>query len=183
MTPVEVVVKDKMQRGYSYLRTEPEGEHFDPRFRPHLTPKQMLELGVFGGKYMTDCRDEFPAEWFTKAKLSPEKHDKSLNFFKVDASLEPAFAERIDAFTFNEAMDLIFEHVGKGDEYMTTKEPYKKIKDEATAEEARADIARLVAHLAKIAVHLAPVMPATADAILSAVRENKKPENLFPRLG
>jgi hypothetical protein len=86
MTPVEVVVKDKMQRGYSYLRTEPEGEHFDPRFRPHLTPKQMLELGVFGGKYMTDCRDEFPAEWFTKAKLSPEKHDKSLNFFKVDAS-------------------------------------------------------------------------------------------------
>jgi methionyl-tRNA synthetase len=116
-------------------------------------------------------------------KLAEEHLSEPAPVSVEDASLEPAFAERIDAFTFNEAMDLIFEHVGKGDEYMTTKEPYKKIKDEATAEEARADIARLVAHLAKIAVHLAPVMPATADAILSAVRENKKPENLFPRLG
>ena len=46
----------------------------------------MLELGVFGGKYMTDCRDEFPASWFAHAKLSPERHDPSLNFFGVNAS-------------------------------------------------------------------------------------------------
>ena len=80
-------------------------------------------------------------------------------------------------------MDLIFEHVGKGDEYMTTEEPYKKIKVEETKEQARAIIEKLVRHLAKLSAHLRPVMPATAGAILAAVKENKKPENLFPRLG
>lgn len=86
MMPEEVVVNDRMQRGYRYLRTAPMGERFDPEFRPDLTPKEMLALGVFGGKYMTDCRDEFPADWFKEAKLSPEKHDKRLNYFGVDAS-------------------------------------------------------------------------------------------------
>lgn len=81
-----VVVNDKMQRGYSYVCSEPVGKNFDPTFKPDLTPRDMLELGVFGGKYMTDCRDEFPAAWFTRAKLSPEKHDPKLNFFGIDAS-------------------------------------------------------------------------------------------------
>lgn len=82
----KIVVYDKMQNGYSYLLTEPEGENFDPDFRPELTPKEMLELGVFGGKYMTDCNDEFPQEWFQKAKLCAEKHDPKLNYFGVNAS-------------------------------------------------------------------------------------------------
>lgn len=82
----EVVVNDKMQKGYRYLRTEPMGENFDPRFTPDLTPKEMLELGVFGGKYMTDCRDEFPKDWFTDARLSPGGYDASINFFGVKAS-------------------------------------------------------------------------------------------------
>jgi hypothetical protein len=46
----------------------------------------MLEMGVFGGKYMTDCRLEFPKSWFTKAKLSPSRPDDTLNYFKVGAS-------------------------------------------------------------------------------------------------
>lgn len=81
-----VVVNDKMQKGYRYILVVPEGKHFDPTFKPQLTPKQMLELGVFGGKYMTDCRKEFPADWFRDAKLCPEKHDPKLNYFKVNAS-------------------------------------------------------------------------------------------------
>jgi hypothetical protein len=81
-----VVVNDKMQENYRYEITAPAGRKFTPGFRPQLTPRQMLCLGVFGGKYMTDCRDEFPKEWFKNAKLSPEKYDKSLNFFGVDAS-------------------------------------------------------------------------------------------------
>jgi hypothetical protein len=81
-----ITVNDRMQRGYRYARTAPAGGEFDPEFRPELTPKQMLELGVFGGKYMTDCRDEFPADWFEAAKLSPQGKNPELNLFGVDAS-------------------------------------------------------------------------------------------------
>lgn len=82
-----VIVNDKMQKGYRYELVEPVGENFHKDFKPELTPKEMLELGVFGGKYMTDTRDEFPASWFKNAKLCSEKHDSELNFFKVNASL------------------------------------------------------------------------------------------------
>jgi len=81
-----VTVRDKMQGGYRYLLTEPPGRNFHPDFKPELTPKQMLALGVFGGKYMTDCRKEFPGAWFRGAKLSPGRHDARLNFFNVRAS-------------------------------------------------------------------------------------------------
>ena len=86
MKPKEVVVNDLMQEGYRYCLTEPMGEHFHPEFKPELTPKEMLLLGVFGGKYMTDCRAEFPADWFDQAKLSPGRRDPALNFFEVNAS-------------------------------------------------------------------------------------------------
>jgi len=81
-----VVVNDKMQKGYRYQLTALVGKNFDSRFKPELTPKQMLELGVFGGKYMTDCKKEFPSSWFKKAKLCPERHDPKLNHFGVNAS-------------------------------------------------------------------------------------------------
>ena len=81
-----VKVNDLMQKGYVYVLSEPAGRNFHPTFRPQLTPAQMLELGVFGGKYMTDCRDEFPASWFRNAKLCHERHDPKLNFFGVNAS-------------------------------------------------------------------------------------------------
>jgi len=84
--PRAVIVNDQMQQGYSYILAEPAGENFHPEFKPELTPAQMLEMGVFGGKYMTDCRDEFPDSWFEEARLSPGKRDNSLNFFGVDAS-------------------------------------------------------------------------------------------------
>ena len=86
MRPIRVVVHDKMQQDYVYYRTEPAGRNFEPGFGPQLTPAEMLQLGVFGGKYMTDCVDEFPRSLFRRAKLSPERHDPRLNFFGVSAS-------------------------------------------------------------------------------------------------
>ncbi|MDG5799906.1 hypothetical protein QA597_05985 [Marinilabiliaceae bacterium ANBcel2] len=86
MRPREVVVNDKMQSDYRYVLTQPEGCCFHPDFKPDLTPAEMLQLGIFGGKYITDCMDEFPASWFKNAKLSPDKHNKELNYFKVSAS-------------------------------------------------------------------------------------------------
>jgi hypothetical protein len=82
----KIVVNDKMQRGYVYYRTEPAGRNFSPAFKPELTPAQMLRLGVFGGKYLNDCREEFPRRWFAGAKLCLERHDPRLNFFGVHAS-------------------------------------------------------------------------------------------------
>ena len=75
-----------MQSNYAYELTEPTGKHFHPLFQPELTPKQLLALGIFGGKYMTDCKAEFPGDWFETAKLSPERRNARLNFFGVAAS-------------------------------------------------------------------------------------------------
>jgi hypothetical protein len=82
----KVVVNDTMQKGYSYECTAPVGRQFDPSFTPDLSPKEMLSLGVFGGKYMTDCKREFPASWFARAKLNSDFHDPAINYFKVNAS-------------------------------------------------------------------------------------------------
>jgi hypothetical protein len=86
MKPRWVEVVDRMQRGYAYRPTQPAGRNFHPDFRPELTPRQMLELGVFGGRYMTDCAAEFPADWFASARLCPDRHDPALNYFGVNAS-------------------------------------------------------------------------------------------------
>ncbi|OUW61311.1 MAG: hypothetical protein CNC06_03550 [Pelagibacterales bacterium MED-G40] len=56
-------------------------------FKPQLSPKKMLELGVFGGSYFNKSQiKEFPKSWFKNAKLS-EKFDVSLNRFKVKSGL------------------------------------------------------------------------------------------------
>ena len=65
-----------MQKDYKYKVEKGAGRSFDPDFKPELTPKQMLQMGVFGGKYMTDCKKEFPSNWFRKAKLSPKSSMK-----------------------------------------------------------------------------------------------------------
>ena len=79
-------VADKMQCNYFYSLVESEGENFHKLFNPELTPAEMLSLGVFGGKYLTDCQSEFPSDWFTQAKLNKQYKDISLNYFAVDAS-------------------------------------------------------------------------------------------------
>jgi len=81
----EVVVNDRMQYGYRYRRIEPPGRNFARDFAPELTPAEMLGLGVFCGKYMTDCRAEFPEAWFADAKLAAGKPDCTLNHFGVKA--------------------------------------------------------------------------------------------------
>src|ERR1044072_175688 len=79
-------VNDKKEGGGNYHRNEPVGRTFAPNFQPQLTPKQMLTLGVFGGKYMTDCRREFPASWFAGARLCAERANARLTYFGVNAS-------------------------------------------------------------------------------------------------
>ena len=85
MTTIQV--NDQMQKNYSYKLTYPMWQNFDIDFQPQLTPKQMLNLWVFGWKYLNDCKAEFPADWRENAKLAPDQKDPKLNFFKIDASM------------------------------------------------------------------------------------------------
>jgi len=77
-----ITVDDRMQRGYRYRLEAPVGRGFDPSFKPALTPAEMLRHGVFEGKYLNDCREEFPANWFKGARLS-EIADPSINAFAI----------------------------------------------------------------------------------------------------
>ena len=78
----EIVVNDRMQTGYRYRLCVPSGEQFAANFTPHYTPGEMLEMGVFEGKYLNDCRSEFPPEWFENARLS-QRADAGLNYFGI----------------------------------------------------------------------------------------------------
>jgi len=71
-----------MQSDYKYQIAAVAGAEFDAGFTPYFTPKEMLEHGVFEGKYMNDCRDEFPDDWFEKSKTSSTP-DPSLNYFSI----------------------------------------------------------------------------------------------------
>lgn len=117
-------------------------------------------------------------------KLAEDNLTGPVQLQKGDMDIDAAFTAHLDAFRFNEAMDYIFAIIGECDAYMTAKEPYKKVKsqDDGIANEGREDIAFLVRKLALIGTHLAPMMPATSEAVLDAVQNNAKPENLFPRL-
>ncbi len=77
-----ITVNDRMQSGYRYELSAPQGREFDEAFSPFHTPKQMLELGVFEGKYLNDCREEFPQDWFDAARIS-DTPDPKLNCFGV----------------------------------------------------------------------------------------------------
>jgi len=97
----KIIVNDIMQKDYAYLLTEPMGKNFHSDFKPELTPKELLRLGIFGGKYMTDCGREFPKDWYREARLCPERHDPDLNFFKINAS-QPLSVWRAKGWIYHE---------------------------------------------------------------------------------
>ncbi len=117
-------------------------------------------------------------------KLAEERLPQPVALADADEKMDRSFLENIEKYRFNEAMNFVFDKVTAADEFMTLRAPYTRIKSEDAAERenARKDIESLVRQLAVIATHLVPAMPRTAAAITAAVRANKKPDNLFPRL-
>ena len=55
-------------------------------FKPQVSPKKMLELGVFGGSYFGLKIKEYPKSWFQNAKISKD-FDVNLNRFKIKSGL------------------------------------------------------------------------------------------------
>jgi hypothetical protein len=78
----KIIVSDCMQQSYEYVLTEETGKNFDPGFKPHVSPREMLEMGVFEGKYCNDCQVELPSNWFKNAKTSMSSNP-ALNYFSI----------------------------------------------------------------------------------------------------
>ena len=117
-------------------------------------------------------------------KLAEDNLDAPVALPDDVETLSEDYTQHLDAFAFDDALNLVWEHIGKGDEFMQEHEPYKLVKSEHADDVARGkeQIAQMVIHIARIATYIAPAMPDTAARIREAVRTNTKPENLFPRL-
>ncbi len=83
-------------------------------------------------------------------------------------------------FAFSTAMDIVWSKIQECDERITREEPFKVIKvDEAKGKQMIRDLTVEVYQIGRL---LNPFMPETNKLIKASVLENKKPENLFPRL-
>lgn len=89
-------------------------------------------------------------------------------------------SEPMTDFKFNEAMDAIWARMSAIDERVTAEKPFAIVKENPG--EGQRIITELVRELHQISASLRPYMPRTAEKIIQAIAENKKPENLFPRI-
>lgn len=97
--------------------------------------------------------------------------------------LEPTdeqIARKLDRAEFQAALDDVFALIAKIDERITVEEPFKLVKVDAAA--GQRIITGLVEELASVANLLKPFLPQTTEIIMTAIAENKKPDNLFRRL-
>lgn len=117
-------------------------------------------------------------------KLAQDNLESPIELMDEDIAIDPSYTAKLAAFSFNEALDHVFAMIAESDLMMTERQPFKKVKDTDAdvVAEGKSDITLLVRNVASVASHLAHAMPATSEIILSAVRANTKPENLFPRL-
>ena len=142
-----MIVFDKMQQGYEYALSAPMGRDFAPDFTPELTPKEMLALGVFEGRYLNDCRAEFPADWFENAMLSPDAPDVMKNCFKIKSRMSlPDVFEISDTFfrvtfRYNKPFDETSDKTGKKNGEKTTQKILEAI--EADPQITRHELAKV----------------------------------------
>lgn len=139
----------------------------------------------------TDITWERMDEWYT-ANLVNGLGNLTARILKMsETHLEPIndvsqvmddvdYLRNFEVFDIQKVCDGVWKMIQELDEYIATNEPFKVIKNEP--EKGKAMIAELLGKLRHVAYLLTPLMPDTSKIILQAIRENKKPENLFVRL-
>ncbi len=88
--------------------------------------------------------------------------------------------DALEHYQFQAVLDGVWAGIGAMDEYITENEPFKVVKTDP--DQAKEMIIKLVRDLHEVAESLVAFMPQTAEIILQAIKENKKPDNLFARL-
>ena len=107
----------------------------------------------------------------THVTIDPEK----------DWLIQNSYAQKyVEGFEFNKALDEIWERIGMIDERIQNEKPFNTVKEDL--QKGQEQIQLLVHEVFRIGYELAPFMPETSRLVIEAVKENKKPENLFPRL-
>lgn len=124
-------------------------------------------------------------EWYT-ANLTNGLGNLVARVMKLaESNLDGGIEAKEDAavpegFAFNAALDAVWARIQKADQTITETKPFEVVKTDS--EKGKTMIDGLRRELLSIGNSLAPYMPATSATIIEAVRMNKKPENLFPRL-
>jgi methionyl-tRNA synthetase len=167
-----------------------------------IAPKELVEkYGIDATRYMllrhvhpaddSDVTWERLDEWYTANLVNglgnlvarimklAETHLPEPIEIPAPGSLEE-YLNLITVFEFNQAADLVWKKIQEADERITKEEPFKVIKTNEA--HGRKIITELVSELYWIAQMLNPLMPTTSEMIKASVKENKKPENFFPRL-
>lgn len=96
------------------------------------------------------------------------------------STIKEFYRDNIESFNLQKACDFIWQKIGSIDRQIEETKPFKLIKE--NPKEASEIIIRLLKDLRWVAVMLRPMMPSTSKAILEAIKENKKPNNLFPKI-
>ena len=90
------------------------------------------------------------------------------------------YFQALNEFDFNVAVETIWEVIAFGNRLMTKNEVFRSVKED---KDTHVEFAKnFLQRIWRISVMLEPIMPETSKKIQDAVRANKKPENLFPRL-
>lgn len=87
MKPRVVEFRNDLASGSYELVAKPGDFTGYEQFDPFYTPKEMLQRGVFGGRYLNSCQGEYPADWFEVVRLSYDRPRAELNYYGVLSGL------------------------------------------------------------------------------------------------
>lgn len=152
---------------YFLLREIPsteDGDFTEEKFIARYNGDLANGLGNFAARVLT-----------LAAKLGEVEPPREIQPPYIEKAVKEA-EKKISEFKFNEALAAIWELISFGDNYVNQEKPWENM------ESKKEVISNLVQIVKTVAEQLSPFLPETSEKIINAIKENKKPENLFPRV-